>query len=156
MSGQLNITNKWMRPHCWYPKTNNGQWQTFYQLCLLHWPSLCRAMLSPFSRGLLFVTPWTVARQAPRSRGFSRQEHWSGLLCPPPGDFPSLGMEPVSLMPTALAGRFFTTGSTWETLGLSLGSSRRSDQRDGAQQLVPIQKASAKSKCSVFFFFLLE
>ena len=42
----------------------------------------------------LFVALWTVARQAPLSMGFSRQEHWSGLPCPPPGDRPEPGMEP--------------------------------------------------------------
>ena len=41
----------------------------------------------------LFATPWTVARQAPLSMGFSRQEYWSGLPFPPPGDLPNLGME---------------------------------------------------------------
>ena len=41
--------------------------------------------------------------------GFSRQEYWSGLLCPPPGDVPDLRIEPASLMSPALAGRFFTT-----------------------------------------------
>ena len=40
------------------------------------------------------VTPWTVAQQAPLSMGFSRQEHWSGLPCPPPGDLPDPGLEP--------------------------------------------------------------
>ena len=54
-------------------------------------------MLSHFSRVRLFVTPWTVARQAPLSTGFSRQECWSGLPCPPPGDLPNPGMEPGSL-----------------------------------------------------------
>ena len=39
----------------------------------------------------LFVTPWTVARQAPLSTGFSRQNYWSGLPCPPPGDLPDPG-----------------------------------------------------------------
>ena len=57
----------------------------------------------------LFVTPWTVARQAPLSMGFSRQEYWSGLPCPPPGDLPNPGMEPTSLVSPALAGGFFTT-----------------------------------------------
>ena len=52
--------------------------------------------LSRFSRVRLFVTPWTVARQAPLSMGFSRQEYWSGLPCPPPGDLPSPGMEAVT------------------------------------------------------------
>ena len=45
---------------------------------------------------------------------FSRQEYWSGLLCPPPGDLPDPGIEPVSPISPALAGRFFTTSATWE------------------------------------------
>ena len=56
----------------------------------------------------LFVTPWTRAHQAPLSMGFPRQEYWSRLPFPPPGDFPNPGIEPVS--PTlALTGRFITT-----------------------------------------------
>ena len=42
------------------------------------------------------MTPWTIACQAPLSIGFSRQEYWSGLPCPPPGDLPKPGTEPVS------------------------------------------------------------
>ena len=42
---------------------------------------------------LTLVTPWTVARQAPLSMGFSRKEYWSGLSCPPPGDLPDPGIE---------------------------------------------------------------
>ena len=45
-----------------------------------------------FSHVRLFETLWTVARQAPLSRGFSRQECWSGLACPPPGDLPDPGL----------------------------------------------------------------
>ena len=56
-----------------------------------------------------FVTPWTVAHQVPLSRVFSRQEYWSVLLFPPPGDLPNPGTEPVS--PT-LAGGFFYHGVT--------------------------------------------
>ena len=67
-----------------------------------------------FSRVSLFVTLWTVACQVPLSMGFSRQEYWSGLLCPPPGDLPNPGIEPPSLMSPALAGGFFTTSATWE------------------------------------------
>ena len=59
----------------------------------------------------IFVTPWTVARQAPLSMGFSRQEHWSGLLCPPPRGLPDPGVKPMSVTSPASAGRFFTTGS---------------------------------------------
>ena len=46
----------------------------------------------------LFATPWTVARQAPLSMGFSRQEYWSGLPCPPPGDLPDPGVKPTLLV----------------------------------------------------------
>ena len=73
-------------------------------------------MLSHFSHVWLFVTRWTVARQAPLSMGFCRQEYWSGLPCPPPGDLLNPGMEPMSLMAPALADRFFTTSATWEAL----------------------------------------
>ena len=48
-----------------------------------------------------FAAPWTVAHQAPLSMGFPRQGHWSGLLCPPPGDFPDTGIKAASLVPPA-------------------------------------------------------
>ena len=48
------------------------------------------------SRVHLFVTPWTVAHQAPLSMGFSRQEYWSELPCPSPADLPDPGIEPGS------------------------------------------------------------
>ena len=56
----------------------------------------------------LSVAPWTVACQAPLPVEFSRQEYWSGLPLPPPGDFPDPGIETASLA-SALAGEFFTT-----------------------------------------------
>ena len=62
----------------------------------------------------LFMNPWTVAHQGSLSMGFSRQEYWSGLSCPPPRDLPDPGIKPASLMSPALAGRFFTTSATWE------------------------------------------
>ena len=62
----------------------------------------------------LFVTLWTVAHQAPLSMGFSKQEDWSGLLCPSPGDLPNPGTEPAFLTSPALVGGFFTTSATWE------------------------------------------
>ena len=61
--------------------------------------------------GGLYLTPKTVARQAPLSMEFSRQEYWSGLPFPPPGDLPDLGIEPESPVSPPLAGRFFTTES---------------------------------------------
>ena len=52
--------------------------------------------MKSLSRVRLFATPWTVARQAPLSMGFSRQEYWSGLPFPSPGDLPNPGIEPRS------------------------------------------------------------
>ena len=70
-------------------------------------------VLSRFSRVRLFVTPWTIACQAPLSKRFSRQEHWSGLLCPSPGDLPDPGIKPVSLTIPAFVGGFFIANATW-------------------------------------------
>ena len=64
----------------------------------------------------LFVTPWTVDHQALLSMGFSTQEYWTGLPCPPPGDLPNPEIEPMSLTSPALIGGFFTIHSTWEAL----------------------------------------
>ena len=65
---------------------------------------LCHAVVSNS-----FVTLGTVACQAPLSMGFSRQEHWSGLPSPPPGDLPDPGIKSMSPVVPALAGRFFIT-----------------------------------------------
>ena len=67
-----------------------------------------------FSCVQLFVMPGTVLRQASLSMEFSRQEYWSRLPCPPPGDLPNPGIEPQSLTSPALTGWFFTTSATWE------------------------------------------
>ena len=72
-------------------------------------------MLSCFSRVRLCATLWTIALQAPLSMVFSRQEYWSGLLCPPPRDLPNPGIEPRSLTSPVLAGGFFTTSTIWGT-----------------------------------------
>ena len=66
-----------------------------------------------------FETPWTVAHQAPLSMGFSRQEYWSGLPFPSPGDLPDPGVEPTSFTSPTLAGRFFTTSAKYRKLGFS-------------------------------------
>ena len=62
----------------------------------------------------LFATRWTAAHQVPLSMGFSRQEHWSGMPFPPPGELPDPGVEPRSLTSPALAGGFFTPSTGWE------------------------------------------
>ena len=83
-------------------------------LLLIHLQSLSNFFLCKHHDSVLLVvvakscpilaTPWTVAHQAPLSMGFSRQEYWSGLPFPSPGDLPNPGIKPVS---PALAGRFF-------------------------------------------------
>ena len=72
------------------------------------------AVLRRFRHVQHFVTLGTLAHQAPLSMGFSRQEYWSRLSCPPPEDLPDPGIEPVSHKSLALGDRFFTTSTTWE------------------------------------------
>ena len=74
-------------------------------------PCMCR-----FRCVQLCVTLRTVAHQTPLSMGFSRQEYQSGLPCSPPEDLPNLGIKSAFLMSPALAGRLFTTSTTWEAL----------------------------------------
>ena len=73
-------------------ETETGSFRTSVGVA---WGAAC--MLSPFIHVRLYATLWTVARQSPLSMGFSRQEYWSGLPCPPPGDLPDPGIEIVSL-----------------------------------------------------------
>ena len=74
--------------------------------------TLVAAVVVLLSHVQLFATPWTAARQALLSVGFSRQEYWSGLLFPPPEDPSDPGVEPESLTLLHWAGVFFTTGAT--------------------------------------------
>ena len=60
-----------------------------------------------------FATPWTVARQAPLSMGFSKQEHWTGLPFLSPGDLSNPGIEVMSLVSLVLAEGVFTTSATY-------------------------------------------
>ena len=63
------------------------------------------------------ATLWTIAHWAPLSMGFSRQDRWDGLLCPPPADLPDPEIEPTSLTPPALEGTSFNTSTTCELCG---------------------------------------
>ena len=86
----------------------------FYELLT----SLC-CMLNRFSRVRLLGTQWTVAHQAPLSTGFSRQEYWSGLPCPPPRIFPTQGLNPRVLC-LSIGRRILYTSVTWEAPLMSL------------------------------------
>ena len=87
------------------------------------------AVLNHFTHLRRFVTPWTIACQTPLSIGFSRQEYWSGLPCPPPGALPNPGTKASSLKSPALAGGFFTTSATWEVRGWQKTKPRQTPSR---------------------------
>ena len=65
---------------------------------------------------LAWKTPWTIPHQTPLSMGFSRQEYWSGLPFPPPGDLPNPGIEPVSHVSPALQADSLPDEPLWKPL----------------------------------------
>ena len=73
-------------------------------------------VLSHFSCVQLFATPVECSPTGSSVYEISRQEYWSGLPFPPPGDLPHPGIKPASLKSPVLAGGFFTTGTTWEAV----------------------------------------
>ena len=131
----------WHAPGETYFQQETGRGLTVQQLCLcVHLQAACWYFLRP--PPVMFinqvcallncfsgVTLWTVARQTPLSIGFSRQEYWSGLPCPPPGDLPDSRMEPsllcllhwqVGSLPLAPPGKPFlvkAVGLFWEVSG---------------------------------------
>ena len=70
--------------------------------------------------------------------GFSKQEYWSGLSRPPPGDLHDPGIESTSLMSPALAGGFFTTSATWEAPILVFGTLKFKKNGQGLISILPI------------------
>ena len=103
-------------------------WRTEPPVCLQMKPNPFLPVLSPQPRTIehacvcaksLQLCPTLCdsvdcSHQSPLSMGFCRQEYWNRLPCPPPGDLPNLGIEPMSLMSPALASGFFTTSTMWE------------------------------------------
>ena len=89
-------------------------------------------VLSHFNHISLIATLWTVARQAPLSMGFSRQEYWSGLPCPPPGDLPNPGIETRSPAAPALQVTSLPL-SHWEALILRSILGRLSERVRGRE-----------------------
>ena len=107
---QATLATNQSRHWEWIPKGQNKGEPSYRRQSRVGSITGLLLLLSRFSPVQLFVTLWTASHQAPLSMGFSRQEHWSGLPCLPPGDLPDPGIEPMSLMSLALAGRFFTIG----------------------------------------------
>ena len=108
-------------------------------------------VLSCFSHVQHFATLWTVAHRAPLSMGFSGQKYWSGLLCLPPGDFPNQGIEPMSLMSLALAGRFFTTNATWEAPNLQNRGQQTISNRPNSARHLSLYDQQTKKRFYVFY-----
>ena len=84
---------------------------------LKHKRSNCCVLHAKFLQSCLtLATLWTVTCQAPLSKGFSRQEYWSGFPCPTPGDLLDPGVKLASLRSPAMAGGFFINSNIWEAL----------------------------------------
>ena len=103
------------------------------------------------------LRPYRLACQGPLSMGFSRQEYWSGLRCPPPEDLPDPWVESMSLKSPALAVGFFTTSATWEAhySGLLLLLSR-SVMSDSATPWTAAHQASLSFTISWSLFKLMS
>ena len=84
------------------------------EMCSLVNSIIVIVVIWSLSCGQLFCHPTDCTLPGSSVHGISQQEHWSGLPFPPPGDLPNPGIEPASFMSPALAGRFFTTSTTWE------------------------------------------
>ena len=91
---------------------------------------MCVCMLSHFGRVWLFATPWTLTLQAPLSMGFSRQEYWSELPCPPPRDPPDSGVEFMSPVSPVLQVDFLPTESPGKPCTCVSQSSDKLPQRN--------------------------
>ena len=95
-------------------------------VCLV--PLYLIVVVLSLSRVWLFATPWTVARQAPLSVGFSKQEDCSRLPCPPPGDLPDSGIKPTQV--SHIPGRscccccFLIVWATWEEMAICYSTSQ--------------------------------
>ena len=100
------------------PAVSQPSWLPADPLCTAEYQEAERLVLHGCKLSLqlcpTLCKPCAVTCQAPLSMGFSRQEYWSGLPGPSPGDLPNPGIEPASLGSPALAGEFLTTSATWE------------------------------------------
>ena len=95
MASLTQWTWVWVNSGSWWWTERPGMLQSM-GTCLSNWTEMELNWWVSHCRAQLFVTPWTVACQAPLSVGFPRQEYWSGLPFPSPGDLPDLGIEPRS------------------------------------------------------------
>ena len=124
----LFFIHRWIPPYCvflWCRETLPLHCVSYkgtnpIQKALPSWPA--HPLVHVHAQSLLsfpaLCNPMECSPTGFSAMGFSRQEYWSGLSCPPPGNLPDPGIEPRSHMSPALAGRFFTTNATWEAPNL--------------------------------------
>ena len=145
---QLRLCTLMQVVACFLPSTSHMAlvWPSAPALALLWLPSpfMHACVLSHFSHVWLSATLWTVACQAPLCMGFSRQEYWSGLPCPPPGDLPDARIKPTS---PALAGGFFTTSAPWEAHLLIHVSINPSSQSSIPHHVAFEPRAESETSC---------
>ena len=99
-------STKWRLNLMRSPETEPASWVTPNSLPTSFILCVCAQLVTCV---WLFATPWTIAHQTLLSMVFSRQEYWSGLPFPTPGDLPNPGIKPMSSVSPTLSGRFFTT-----------------------------------------------
>ena len=109
---QNGIELETYRLQCTLFRLTSFTYRQVFVFVFLWFDNLCMCAQS-LSIVQLCATLWTVACQVPLSMEFFRQENWSGLPCPPPGDLPDPGIELGSLTSPSLVGRFFTASTTW-------------------------------------------
>ena len=143
-------------PDSWEGEPGNEIAKTIVRYALL-----CAWVLS-LSHAQPFATLWTVAHQAPRSMGFSRQEYWSGLLLPLPGDVRDPGNKTVSPLSPAIVGGFFTTESPRKPLSPAVYSNYSTPKERKINSYIQLHMAYVLSKargrkserCNTSVYFL--
>ena len=97
--GWASLWKQWQFLHNWIhcpPMRTSTESISVVKMLIFHIDYFKNCKVKSFIRFRLFATPWTLAHQAPPSMGFSRQEYWSGLPFPSPGDLPNPGIKPRS------------------------------------------------------------
>ena len=111
--------------HIWFPRQETPRrgvsTDVMWLFLMLPLPGEARRGMCVCAKSLqwcpILCDPIDCSHQAPLSKGFSRQEYWSGLPCPPPGNLPNPGIKHASLISPAKSDGFFTTSTTWEAQG---------------------------------------
>ena len=97
ITDSMDMYLRWANSRRQWRREASGVLQSMGLRRVRQWLHNCACVLTCFSCVQLFATLWLIALHAPLSMGFSRQEYWGALPCPPPGDLPNPGIEPRSL-----------------------------------------------------------